>query len=577
MPTPRSTSARRARLRILTILLLTGGGIAVGNAGNAQVLVRVTSFSAAHQGPNVIGSFAETNNGVISTRAGNGGTATASPSGSGITQGRAETFQPGGNGPAVFSAGTTTTANLATARHTGAVLATPYDNFGTPGGTSNSRLEDVVSFVNTTGAPVPIAISWVVDGFVTPPGAPFTGSHDIQAILRLWGASTSTATPALRGVAGNANQLKFAFVNGTRSYSDDLNGTVFPAGNPAVWTITPIGSGGARMESVLTLPVGLSAMRVMNSLDIDCRAGMSCDYSLNGAQMILGALPAGVAMASESGVFLGAAKPSPVPTALTVQSIVGNQVTLRWNPPTSTAATGYVLQGGIAPGQTVGSLPTGTATTFSFAAPTGAFYLRVLAQTAAGVSAPSNEVLAYVNVPAPPSSPTNLLGLASGSAVALSWKNTSAGGPPTDLLLDVSGALAASLSLPVSESFTFPAVPAGTCTFALRARNGAGISTASTPVTLSFPAACPGGPQAPLNLAVSKSGNVLSLAWDPPAAGPAVTSYVLNVSGALSLAIPLNTRSVSGAVPPGSYTFTVTATNPCGNGPASAAQTITVP
>lgn len=575
-PTPRSSSDRRAHLRILTILLLTGGGVAVGNAGNAQVLVRVTSFSAATQGPNFVGSFAETNNGVVSTNVGNGGRAVATPSGPGITQGRAETEQPGNQNS---NAATTTTANLLNAKHTGAVLAAGTNASSTPGGTSNSRLEDVVTFVNGTGAPVDVSVSWLVDGFVTPPPQPFTTNHDVRAVMRLWGVSASgPAVPRLRGTTGTQNQMAFYYVNGARTYTDDLNGTVFQPGNGAIWTITPIGTGGARMDSVLTLPVGLSALKIMNSFDLDCRGGTTCDYSLTGAQMILGALPPGVAMASASGAFLGAAKPTPTPSGLTVQSIAGNTVTLRWNPPTSEAATGYVLQGGIAPGQTIGSLPTGsTATTFTFGAPTGAFYLRVLAQTANGPSAPSNEVLAYVNVPAPPSAPANLLGVASGGALALSWKNTAGGGTPTGLLLDVSGAVSASLALPVTESFTFPSVPPGSYTFAVRAINGAGPSPASTPVTLTFPGTCPGAPQVPVSLAVTKSGNVLSLAWDPPAAGPAVTGYVLNVSGALSLSLPLTTRSVSGAVPPGAYTFTVTAVSPCGASTPSAPQSITVP
>jgi len=573
----RSSSARRAHLRILTTLLLTGA-VVVGNAANAQVLVRVSASSAAHQGPNVVGSQAEVHNGVVTTFAGNGGTATASPSGAGITHGRAETYQPGGAGTAVFSSGTTTTADLRTARHTGAVLTTPYDNFGSPSGSSNSRLEDVVTFANGTGAPVSVSVSWLVDGFVTPPGAPFVGSHDVRGTLRLWGVSASTPTPTLRGVSGPANQLRFAFVNGTRSYQDDLNGTIFQPGNGSTWTITPIGSGGARMDSVLTLPVGLSAIRVMNSLDIDCRAGMSCDYSLTGAQMMLGGLPAGVTMASSSGAFLGAAAPSPSPAGLGVQSIAGNQVTLRWTPPTSTLATGYVLQGGIAPGQTLASLPTGsTATTFTFNAPTGIFYLRILAQTSNGTSAPTNEVTAYVNVPAPPSAPAALLGLASGARLGLSWRNTSGGGTPTGMVLDVSGAIAGTLPLPVGETFAFNSVPPGTYTFAVRSTNPSGTSAPSAPVTLTFPSACPGTPQAPANLQVTRTGNQLAISWDPPAAGAALSHYVLTVSGPLSLAIPLGLRTIGGPVGPGTYTFTVAAVNACGTGAASTPQAVTVP
>ncbi len=62
-----------------------------------------------------------------------------------------------------------------------------------------------MTFVNGTGAPVNVSVSWLVDGFVTPPGAPFVGSHDIRATLRLWGVNASTVTPALRGVTGTTN------------------------------------------------------------------------------------------------------------------------------------------------------------------------------------------------------------------------------------------------------------------------------------------------------------------------------------------------------------------------------------
>ena len=57
------------------------------------------------------------------------------------------------------------------------------------------------------------------------------------------------------------------------------------------------------------------------------------------------------------------------------------------------------------------SLPTdSTATTYTFAAPTGAFFIRMHSLASGIRSAASNEVDLFVNVPAPPSAPANLLG-----------------------------------------------------------------------------------------------------------------------------------------------------------------------
>ena len=304
---------------------------------------------------------------------------------------------------------------------------------------------------------------------------------------------------------------------------------------------------------------------------------MTCDFSSPGAVIGLGALPAGVLMASESGAFLGAPPLSPVPAALTFTSVVGNRVSLRWNPPTGAVATGYVIEGGVAPGQVLGSVPTGgTGTTFSFDAPTGSFYLRVHAVTASGRSGPSNEVLVHVNVPQPPSAPAALLGLVNGSTLGLSWRNTATGGAPTSMLLDVSGAVNASLPLPLGETFSFAGVPPGTYTFAVRARNAVGASAASPGVTLTFPGGCSGAPAPPTNFAVTRAGNVLSLQWDPPASGAAVSGYVLDVSGAVTLALPMAGRSISSPVPPGSYTFRVRSANACGQSADTAPQAVTV-
>lgn len=271
------------------------------------------------------------------------------------------------------------------------------------------------------------------------------------------------------------------------------------------------------------------------------------------------------------------APPGSSPTALRA-SIAGRRVTLAWTAPTSQAAASYVVEGGVSRGQTLASLPTGSpATTFSFDAPSGSYFVRVHAITASGRSAPSNEIRVDVDLPRPPSAPTGLLGLANGDGLVLSWSNTSSGGEATSLLLDVSGAIVTTLALPVSETFSYSGVPPGTYTMSLRAANGTGVSAAAAPVTLVFPGACAGPPHAPTNLAVTLHASVVSLAWSPPAAGPAVTGYVLRSSGTFNGALPMAARTFTGTVPSGTYQLTVAAVNPCGTGPETAVHTLTVP
>lgn len=270
--------------------------------------------------------------------------------------------------------------------------------------------------------------------------------------------------------------------------------------------------------------------------------------------------------------------PPPEPPSSLRATVDGNRVTLAWDAPSTGTVAGYVLEGGATPGSVLASIPTGQNTPgFSFDAPSGAFYIRIHALGAGRRSAASNEIQILVNVPRPPSAPSGLRGLANGSDLLLSWINTTVGGTPSSLQLDVTGAITTSLSLPTSEAFSYSGVPPGTYTFTVRATNATGSSLASPPVTLTFPGTCPGAPQAPSNFTVARQGAQLTVNWDPPASGAAVSSYVLNVSGAVNLSLPVPGRTISGAVAPGSYQLSVQAVNPCGVGPVSAAQSVTVP
>lgn len=275
-------------------------------------------------------------------------------------------------------------------------------------------------------------------------------------------------------------------------------------------------------------------------------------------------------------VTVQAAVPSANPTGLSLTSVIGNVVTIAWRAPTSTTPTSYALEGGVAPGQTLASQPTGSAaTTFTFTAPTGVFFIRVHAIAPGGRSAASNEIQIAVNVPQMPSAPANLLGLANGQTLTLAWRNGLTGGTPTAVRLDVSGAVATSLMLPVAETFAFAGIPAGTYTFAVRGVNAVGTSGPSAPVTLTFPGTCT-PPLTPTNLSVTTAGSTVSVAWGLPATGAAPSSYQLVVRGAFNGAFPVLTQSLTSGAPPGTYTLSVVAVNACGQSAPTVGQTITI-
>lgn len=98
--------------------------------------------------------------------------------------------------------------------------------------------------------------------------------------------------------------------------------------------------------------------------------------------------------------------------------------------------------------------------------------------TAAGPTPPSNEVLVHVGVPTAPSSPTSVLGLVQGSALALSWTLPGAAAA-TSLMLDVSGS--ASLSLPLTARTVSGVVGPGSYTLRVRSTSPCGQSALTPP------------------------------------------------------------------------------------------------
>jgi PKD repeat protein len=265
-------------------------------------------------------------------------------------------------------------------------------------------------------------------------------------------------------------------------------------------------------------------------------------------------------------------------TNLRVNSVAGNQVVLRWDAPVGVTPSEYLVEGGIVPDVVLAAFPTGIAAPIvAFAAPTGSFWVRVRFLDGTGPSVPSLDVPLIVNMPVPPSTPADFTAAVAGTAVNLSWRNTFTGGSPANILVDVTGTATASIPLSPTGTAAFTGVPGGNYNVSLRAANGAGTSPATSPTTLTVPTACSGVPNVPANFLFFRLGTTVFLLWDPPAAGPAPLGYRLNVTGSFVGAIPVADRIVSTPVAPGSYTVSVIATNACGAGAPTAAQTVTVP
>jgi len=386
-----------------------------------------------------------------------------------------------------------------------------------------------------------------------------------------WGTSGPTATVAVTmGTAGGGTG------GGTGGGGTGGSGGASVSASPSSWSSPAAGGTLSVALTAVSSSATWTAASTVPWLSVSPASGTGSATLVVTAQ----ALP-GIETRSGSVLVGGATLPvtqAPTPdkpTALAVAETAGRTVTLRWLWP-GTRPDSYVLKGGLNPGETIASVPTGSnAPSFTFDAPQGAFYVRIVGVRGGAELRPSEDVRISVQMPEAPSAPTNLRGVANGSAVELTWVNTRSGGTPLGVVVDVSGSYVASLELPMTEAFTFPTVPTGTYTFSVRAVNAAGTSAASNSVSLGFPGACvmPGAPEAFQAYVV---GNVVYLHWDPPTTGTAAR-YLLRVAGPVSTNLPVDGRALSSPAPPGTYTLAVAAVSSCGTGPETAAQSVTVP
>lgn len=191
--------------------------------------------------------------------------------------------------------------------------------------------------------------------------------------------------------------------------------------------------------------------------------------------------------------------PPGAPTGL-VASAAGSTATFTWTPPSSGGTVGnYVLLAGLTPGFAVPiaslPLPASAPGTVVPGVPPGIFYIRVVAQNAGGVSAPSNEAVLSVAGPTAPGAPTLNPAGGAGSTLNLSW-TPGGGGAPTSYLLTASapgGGVLATLPL-TGTSISIPGVPNGTYVLQIAGVNAVGTGPASNQITVTLPITGPPPP-----------------------------------------------------------------------------------
>jgi hypothetical protein len=206
-----------------------------------------------------------------------------------------------------------------------------------------------------------------------------------------------------------------------------------------------------------------------------------------GAYLANGTLRAGVPPAASAPTPPGGScTPSSIPsapTALTVVSQGGGMVRVVWTKSDACGTpTAYVVEGGVAPGDTIASQEVAASTT-TYQGPIepGTYYIRVKAKNASGISPASNEV----EIGGVPGAPSGLKAVVSGQTLTLSWNAPATGGTPSGYIIEMGSAPGVkdiSATFPGNSTSTTGAVPPQTSYFRVRAVSVAGTSDPSNEV-----------------------------------------------------------------------------------------------
>jgi hypothetical protein len=181
-------------------------------------------------------------------------------------------------------------------------------------GTASARMQDALTFTNTTGQTVDILVTWTFDGTVVPtaisPGSPvYTLTSDF-----------CLATGSTCAFGGNPNEFQF----------NDSTGSITNAMPSSGWVSSSLIPGGnstsESFQGLFAIPTGMTTENLLASLFVGCTMA-NCDFIHTGT-LDLGPLPSGVSFTSASGVLLTQAAETPEPSSMLL--ILTGVVAILW-------------------------------------------------------------------------------------------------------------------------------------------------------------------------------------------------------------------------------------------------------
>ncbi len=219
---------------------------------------------------------------------------------------------------------------------------------------------------------------------------------------------------------------------------------------------------------------------------------------------------------------------------------------------------------------------------FAYTDPAGTYYLYEAGvfKTVSGVAQPKFTWFTNGTV-AVPGAPTGVTATAGDSSATVSWNRPADGGAPISsytVTATPGGKTTTVSGSPPVTSATLTGLANGTSyTFTVTATNRVGTGPPSAPSNAVTPNGVPNSvPSAPTGVTATAGDTTADVTWTPPTSngGSAITTYTVTANpGPASATVtgspPATSATVTGLLNGVAYTFTVTATNAVGTGPAS--------